>query len=428
MILLLLTFFFLGFVFHGFFSIKILKKYGWTTIVYSSFFLNIFYFLFPFISLVIFYDSNGGWSSFAYKIPAHNDNLEVVIYSYLVMLIGIISVYYGYFYSSFKSADYQYKKIKGVKSLKLINYLIFIIAVIGFYKYISGFGTLNNAIANTALIRAGAYKSIESGDTSHTFYFRFIFLAIIPFMFFLFNKEKKSIIAYLLFIISSVLVFVLYFFLSGGRQNVLDLFLIVLIFSMIKKNKIFNYKLFFLGITSFLLLPILLEFFKGDKGINKDYLNVFVNEFGFPFYSLMYSVQESYSWSLFIDFIDNLYGSVFPSSLKPEGMLGINYLNSEFLIERKAKYVPPGIFAQGYYSLGILGVILISFFTGKFFKWVDVFFQSLMNLNLNYSIFYSYLIVKSMSWIRTGLPSNYFYDFTILLLIFFMRITVKRVK
>ena len=198
---------------------------------------------------------------------------------------------------------------------------------------------------------------------------------------------------------------------------------------MLKNNnrEIINIKIVSYGALVFVGLPLLSNFFATSEfslPVSISLSNVFINEFGFPYLSLIYSIHEEYNFFFFSDFFSNIFGNFLPSSWSPD-IIRTNDLNTYFMTGIKGKFVPPGFLAQGYYSLSVLGVSLISFFSGRFFALLDSYFHSLIQWNKRTVYFYANFILSSMAWIRTGLPSNYFYSFTFIWFVFFLFVSFK---
>ncbi len=395
--------------------IQTIKRCGWSIFSYASLYLFIFFIVAPLFSL-FFLNNNQTVYKVVYFLP-DQENLELVALTLLSICLGFLFYFIGYGNRvNIKIKEVSVKKIGHIKVIHVSIGFIFLLSLFGFFMYVNGFGSLDKAIANANLVRSGFYKDINK-DTSHTFFFRFIFLALIPFLFFYFNKKYNNFIRFSVLITSLIIVFILYVFLSPGRQSIIDFFLILILVSIIKKNQILNYKIIILGSSIILILPIIESYFSSRSFDTLSYDvsigQTFINEFGFPYFSLMYSIQENYDYFLFSDFISGIFGKFLPSSWSP-GIKGSNYLNSYYMLGRDVKSIPPGLFAQGFYSLGLLGVILISYVTGRFFKYLDVIYRQIISLDSKLTFIYAFLITSSMIWIRTGLPANYFYNLTFL--------------
>lgn len=412
-----------------FILLKELRERGWSLFTYSLIYLVVFFNVLPVISL-LFIESD---DNFAYKIPDFYHNLEVVFLLFTCIILGFSAFYCGYYFTKNKTLQkesFLILKTNGrIHRKDLIIIIISFFSVIGLIMYIRGFGSIENAIANANFVRSGYYSSSDDfGDTSHTFFFRFIFISIIPLIYY-FTLRQKILFHKIIFILSIVILIILYFFLSPGRQSIIDIILIFILNTLVSKRKILNWQLIVTGILAVISLPFL-EILLNTNQLNLnqvdfDLKKTLVNEFGFPFYSLYYSIDRDYDFFFFSDFITGMYGKIFPSSFNP-GIEKTNYLNTFFMTNQQGRgYVPPGLFAQGYYSFGIIGVVLISGFTGWFFKKIDLYFRKLLQIEPKYTIFYTYFIVNSMVWIRTGLPENYFYNFTFMVFWIFIFLSFK---
>jgi len=409
--------------------LKELRKRGWSLFTYSLIYLIVFFNILPVFSFLFINDSD----KFPYIIPNFYQNLEIVFLLLTCIILGFLAFYCGYYYTKEKCLQKEsiliLKKTGGIYRKDLLIFLISVFSTFGLIMYVKGFGSLDNAIANANFVRSGYYKtSDEFDDTSHTFFFRFIFISLIPLLYF-YTLKHKTYFHKIIFALSVVNLVILYFFLSASRQSIVDIFLIFILSSLVSNKKIINWQLVFIGISALILLPFLEVFLNTNQlnftQVNSDLKKTIVVEFGFPFYSLYYSIVNHYDYFYFSDFISGIFGKILPTSLSP-GIQKTNYLNTFLMTNDLGRgYVPPGLFAQGYYSLGIIGVILISGFTGWFFKKIDLYFRKLLQIEPKYTIFYTYFIVNSMVWMRTGLPENYFYGFTFILFWIFLFLSFK---
>lgn len=403
-----------------------LKKYGWSVFSYSTIFIFLFYILAPIV--ILLFVNNNNKDLYAYNLPILYSNISLLLV-FLVIFIGIISFFKGY--ESNKNSSFYITERKLYKTNITVFMIWFILAlsVIGFLLYIKGFGSFANAVNNANLVRSGYYKELEDGDTSHTFFFRFIFLSMIPFLYSFYKGYRYSLSNKAMMMVSSTILLTTYFFLSPGRQSIIDFVLIFVLVDLINKRKVINLKIVTVGVLAFLILPTLETFFRSSEfsliKAKTSFTTLFVNEFGFPYLSLIYSIHEDFNFYLFSDFFSNIFGKILPTSWNP-GIESSNYLNTYFMYGYRDRSVPPGLLAQGYYSLSIIGVFLISFFTGRFFSFLDNFFRSLIEYNKRAVFFYVYFILGSMVWIRTGLPGNYFYSFTFIMFIIFISVSFKK--
>ncbi len=69
-----------------------------------------------------------------------------------------------------------------------------------------------------------------------------------------------------------------------------------------------------------------------------------------------------------------------PSSITPDGVVDIWDVNTELLGEVSGQY-PFGLLAQGYYDLGIIGVVIIAFVYGGLVRKIDDYFNKKSNNN-----------------------------------------------
>ena len=401
---------------------NIVKK-GWTAFSYLSVFIIIFYFIPGFLL------SFTSYFNIDINILYLNDIKDITVDLFVLLLIIISFLLYVQGVKSNKKINFLNKN-RVVKSFNKEMYLLTIISFASLMNYISGFGSIEDAFFQAKFIRSGYYlQQMHDNSTSHTFYFRFIFLALIPFFYFLYHKNISKFKALFFCIINLFTLIILYFFLADGRQNIIDFFIIIILTHIIIKNKQTDlYTIIPILITVILFIPFLSNFF-GNAAEENHFIESYLNEFGFAYLSLKSAVFFNKDYLYFSDFLYYIYGHILPTSWGDEQKTS-NYLNSMLVIGRDVKSIPPGFLAQGYYSLGLIGLMVISYLTGKLTGLLDMFFINFLKKNKWLTFIYVFFFVKMMSWIRTGLPHNFFYDFSIMILflLFIYLLKYKSIK
>jgi oligosaccharide repeat unit polymerase len=407
--------------------INILKIQGWSIFSYAYLSLIIFYSVAPllyYLGIFVF----GIKNITLFKLGEINFSVQLL--TFVLILISFIMFTFGN--KSKKTSGFNFinrATYKNVNYSYILFYFVSFISIIAFIKYIHGFGGLKNAIDMAFLVRTGVYKQLEIGDTTHTVFYRFIVLSKVAFFLFLIIKRKKLVDKIVFSIVTTVMLLQL-LFLSGSRQAILDFGLLFVFAQLIKERRIWDKRLFFIILTFFIALPFLRGFlFQSVESLqmeNNISYGSYLDEFAFPFYSLLVSISEKYPLMFFSDFISNIFGAFVPSSWN--NWIWSNELNTRLLTGYEGYYVPPGILAQGYYSLSFVGVFIITFLTGYFFKYLDDIFNELRKCNHNLIFLYSYIILFSLSWIRTGLPVNYFYHLFFIMTVIFISVSFKKIK
>ena len=409
-----------------------LKFNGWSCNSYFLIFFILFYVISP-IVYILYELLDIKYFSYFNLV---NDNIYIFFVTFIIILFSYLTYLIGYNLTRNKTYVFISEKyFLGKKIIDLFYYFLFVISSVSLVMYIYGFGGFEEAVKSAALVRSFNYIQTADGDTSHTFYFRFIFLAIIPFLIFLYKKRHNQILKFDYLVLVGIIfcLIILYIYLSPGRQRIIDFILIFVLSSLLIKNKFFEKKLGIIVLLVLFFIPfyeyITQSIFEREVNIeNISIIDTLINEFNFPFFSLIASLNFYGEFSYFNEFITHLYGTFLPSSLNPfTDIDSINYKNTYYLSGIYDKFIPPGIVAYGFYSFGFFGVFIVSFFTGVFLKVIDNFFKINIRVNRGFAFFYSLIILLTLNWIRTGLPKNFFY-YTVFVSIFLVLLFSFRYK
>lgn len=381
----------------------------WSVNTYAGISLIIFYGITPLL-FITQYMIGKTKSVYAYDFQGTSIWIEMIA----IIIIGLISytTSYSLTYTFPQKRYYLAPKTLGNKSwIYYIAMGLLLLSIISHYIYVSGFGSYHNAIAQADLVRSQYFKEINP-DSSFTFFKRFIPLSIIYLLSFRDIRSSNRIIDFLFLGVALANLLMYYFLLENSRQSLFQFVLLFFMAISIQRGK-YNLMIFVaFAIVLILFMGALDAFFTSRDAsvirMDEDPLDSFVQQFIFPYHSLQKASSPEAPTTFFYDFWDGLFGSVLPSSWG--GNNAITGYNSESLGLARGT-VPPGILAQGYYSLGISGVVLTMAFTGCFFAKIDLFFRTLNNSS---SYFYAYVILSSFTWIRTGIPKYYFYSVIIL--------------
>jgi len=393
---------------------------SWTAFKYSIAHSMIFYVLCPVLYLVF------GRSTVLKNSEYDNLNNVISLENQLVIFL-VIFIFFAAYVFAYKivvkdnSIGYKLspKYFKGVMWLKISSVLITVLALFSLVFFVYGLGGLKNAIINVALIRSGLFEDVTYVNASSTFFFRFVFWAIIPILLFLsfkkyFNyQDFKSKLIY--FYVPIILILFLYLFFAQGRQYIFDLILIFLLTYLISKKVLINWTLLSLVPLVFVMQYGIKSFFNyiaydSDADLSDFGLFYLFQEYCFPFTSIHYALNYSLDYFYFKDFYYALFGSFLPSG----DMLGNEILNfnSRIALANKGTPVsiPAGIISSGLYNYGFIGVVITAIGSGIVLGLVDKYFKKLIKGEVNLTYLYCFLITHTLVMFRTGSVRFYFYD------------------
>lgn len=380
---------------------------NWSLNLFASLFMLIFYCLIPFLSTVL-YDSSiteiGG-----YSLPKQSVSLSLECF--FVIFIGILTYTVVYTCTAKRSKELTCYNLEDLRfnelNITLIAaYAIIILSTVSCILYIQGFGSFQEAVSMAESIRSGSYAE-ENKEAGFLFFKRFIQLAYIPLLIYPLTRPKKLFYKILYIGIPCINLLILYVYLDNSRQGLLTLLLIPIFAHLIDKKKIGAGWLFIFFIGTLLISPILDSFFSTREFTNThqtSLLNTIFGELGFPFFSIQAASNYDAPINWFSELYTGIFGSFLPSTWGPQ-IDGTGYYNS-IALGMAENTIPPGLLAEGYYALRILGVILITAFTGWLFAKLDVYFTKHPH-NTNY--IYAFAILGCLTWIRTGTPHLYLY-------------------
>lgn len=379
----------------------------WSLNLFASLFMLIFYCLIPFLCTVL-YDSSiteiGG-----YTLPKQSERLSLECF--FVILIGVLTYTVAYTSTAKRGKELLYYKLEdlrfnGLNITLIAAYAIIILSTVSCILYIQGFGSLEEAVKMADVVRSGAY-SMENEGASFLFFKRFIQLSLIPLLMYPLTHPKRVFSRILYVVIPCVNLFVFYFYLDNSRQALVMMLLIPVFAHLIDIKKLKLGWLFVLLVAILLIAPLLDTFFSTREFINahqKSLLDTIFGELGFPFFSIQAASNYDAPMNWFSELYTGIFGSFLPTAWGPK-IDGTDYYNS-IALGMVENTVPPGLLAEGYYACRILGVILISAFTGWLFAKLDVYFTK-HPYSTNY--IYAFAILSCLTWIRTGTPRLYLY-------------------
>ncbi|MBD1806556.1 hypothetical protein H6F98_13980 [Microcoleus sp. FACHB-SPT15] len=389
--------------------------------------------------------------------------------SFFTTLIFILAFIGGVAYRGGlqKLVKLSIRKFNGIAVYRVASYFLSLLSLISLLVYIQEFGGFSSFIYNLDLNRAGLLSDDMVGKFA--FVGRFIDLAFIPLIYYLYKKRKTKTELIFLLLIPLVVIIVSNLFISVSKLKFIGLGLIFYFTFSIKKNKLYlTYLFLFLAIV-FLGLPILDEVFilayrvfqsegilavpfriasallSGSLGqgqyetfLKDSSTNLYlksVDYFVSGQISLQLSIERSYPLLFFRDFYTGI-SDLLPSRLNITTGLEVHRLNTSMYYDYYPEIpvltwgVPPGIIAFGMYSLSVPGVMLTAFTLGYIFRVVDLFFKSIIEIDKGFSAFYAYTIFVLGSYSVSGMPKLVIYNLIILIFLFlFFFVTFKfRIK
>ncbi len=424
-------------LFSTIYLIYLINFYKWSIQVYALIWLIIFYAAVPLILITtnLIYGFTFGIKMYPSIKNYHIEyfvNFKTLLATTLFFLFFIIGTNMKRIkLSEFDTVQVRIKNTK-ITVINLIGFVCILISIISVVIYIYGFGSIEEVIKYKKEVRSGAYLNLSSLPTWQLFFKRFITLALIPLLLFpIVNRKNLFNILLFLFLPLTTIIFS-YTVIFESRQLIIDFFLIMIIGSLIYKDKFISSKLVIVMIITALLIPLLEMLFNDIHTNNtisfRQSIDNFIGEFSFGQISLFNAINNNGNWYYFKDFWYEIFGHLLPSSLVDQTKT-IVYQNTYFFTGyHRRSIVPPGIIASGYYNLGYLGVVITGYFLGLFIKVMDVFFTNLLRTSRYYSLLYAFAIITIFSYIRTGRPGMYFYSTSMIFLFFILLAGFKKAK
>ena len=357
--------------------------------------------------------------------------------------------------SSLKLVKIYIRTFNGINLYQVAPYFLAFLSLVSLLIYIQQFGGFSSFVVNLIINRSGRLDQSLVGQ--YAFFGRFIDLAIIPIVYFLYEKRKtKRDVIFLFFMPLGVLLFS-NLFISVSKLKFISLVLLFYLTVSIRQNKLYLQFLFVIFTVVFFALPVLDEIFilaykvYDDEGFlavpfkiasailsgslgqgqyesflkdnsGNSYLKS-VQYFTFIQMSLQFSIDNSYPLLFFRDFFTGFI-RLLPSRLNIQTGVEVYQLNTSIFYGYYPDLpvltwgVPPGIIAFGIYSLSVPGVLIIAFLLGYLFRAVDLFFKSIVEIDRSFSSFYAYTLFILGVYTMNGSPKDVIYDFTFLVFLF----------
>ncbi|MBW4543438.1 MAG: hypothetical protein KME25_03160 [Symplocastrum torsivum CPER-KK1] len=431
-----------------------LKRDAWSIDVFFLSIIVVFYIFIP-INIIVFGHEIYEPAIKSYLSPASR---FVSLQSFFITLIFLVSFFVGEAFkgSVLKPINVHVRKLNRVILYKAVSYFLSLFCFVSLLIYIQQFGGFSSFAVNLIINRSGQLDQALVG--SYAFFGKFIDLAIIPLIYFLYKKRKTKISFILLCCLPLFVMLFSNLFISVSKLKFIALGLLFYFTLSLRCKRLYiSYLLLFFAFV-FIALPVLDELFIfayrvfQDEGLLAVPLRIFsaigsgslgqgqyeaflkenvanpylqgINYFTFVQMSLQLSIDNSYPLLFFRDFYTGIV-DILPSRLNIQTGIQVNQLNTALyyenypnLPELSESFVPPGIIGFAMYSLSVPGVFIVGFGLGYVFRKVDFFFKSLLEFDLSFAAFYAYAIFVLAVYPINGLPRLVLYDFVNLVFLF----------
>jgi hypothetical protein len=397
-------------------------KNGWNIEIFFIFLIILFYIFIPITMISYDYLIVEEYVVPDLKIN-YTDKKYYSFMSLFAVIIFLVFFYIGKSIAVTKEKNLYTIKTRSVKFgffnfklITMIGYFFSLLSLLSLLLYISQFGSLENAIVSSNLVRSG-YGEEVFVSTKYVFVKRFIYFSLLSVLIYFFIDKRRNILHLtFLFIIPLVVTLLSNIFLFSGKQSIIIILLLILFYFSLKNKKPYLNLFLIFSMSMIFLLPFLDYIFALKSNYyNKDFNNSFsfiefLGYFSFPQVSLQFSINNNYNYFLFNDFIYGLKGTILPFSWLEDWKTDTMLFNTKLFYGISNRgIVPPGLLAFAFYSFGILGVVFIGIISGYLTKKIDTIFKDIILTNENFIIFYAFAINLVYTAVRTGLPKFNFY-------------------
>ena len=373
----MLTFFYITYFLS---KLKKIKKFNSYMIALGMY--TIIYGILP-LMLLLFKDLKG-YEFITYNIQFDYEGMISLMYSSILSLLGFLFLIMGYeskvFFKKEKEKEKKYNKIIGLTAWTSLA-----IGILSFLLWAKAYGSINNLIKLANAVRAG-FSDIVNSFAFFKHPTRIVLFSCL-FFFTIIQEEKRMSIKKIGFYIGFFISFYFsYLFLmaSDGRLTMV-LFLISFVWIKFgnKKYKFPIKSLFRFGIVALIAL-VLLKYmdsityfikFGEWRDVPSSLVNKILEELYFIPQSIQTAILSREEQKIGFTIVDDIITGIFswvPTKFKPDGFQDVWNINT-YLTYRYDGFGqrPCSLISQGYYDLGIFGVIFLSFLLGKLFKSVD---------------------------------------------------------
>ena len=383
--ILIITNFILIFIYFSYFLLKLnkVKKINAYILVIGMF--TVIYGGLPF--LLLLFKNVEGYNFIAENIFFNYEGKLSLFYSNILSLVGFIFLIIGYenkfFFRNIKNNIYN-KKNKKIITLTAWSSLI--ISTLSFLLWTKAYGGIYNLIKIANAVRGG-FSGIDSNPLAFLKHpSRMIIFSSLLFFNLVLDEKGLSIKKIFLYIGLFISVYFSYLFLIGCDGRLSILFFLISFIWIITQNKIYKspIKLLF-GVSIIALISLIvlqhmdsithyIRFGEWVKAPNS-LLNKILRELVFITQSMQTAilsrVNNKIGFTLVNDFLNGIFAWL-PTRIKPFKIQDVWRINTLLIPMHKGPgTVPCSLVSQGYYDLGIFGVILLSFLLGSFLKFID---------------------------------------------------------
>lgn len=363
----------------------------------------------------------------------YEENLVWTFYAqYVLTVVGYLFLQFGY---RIKQKEAHECKISGGQRELLISVIYSVLSMIALYLWASGYGGIDELVANANQIRAGRLNPTNS----FTFFKHFVPVSLLAswmLFYVLVKREIHSIIKYLgaaFLLLCNVAISSIYIQANDGRMLLaVYVFLFFLIYFKhqyeTKNNSIMSIMLKF----GFVFLLVVFILFNADAILhimkNENYegvsetniLSTVSREFSFIISGSQNGMVHIFSNDSKLMIGNDLVNGLFawlPTSLKPVILEDVWDYNTRLLSTGGYGQSPTSIVAQSIYDLSLIGIFIIPFMYGIIIKKVERVLEKRKG-----NVFFETVYVVIGFYLCKGIP--YFSIYNIMINTFFVFVAV----
>ena len=322
---------------------------------------------------------------------------------------------------------------KEVSLLFLMGLFLSLLSLASMFIYASQFGGMQRAIEVADAVRSGHGDEVWISK-KYIFVYRFIPFSILAIIIYFLLEDRRGVWNWIILWVGVGVALFSRLFLFKSKQAIIELLLLYLFYLSLKNRKSYLFHFTILFIVAIFSIPALESYLDTGKFVISDVSNIvqailnMLSFFNFDQTSLEFALHKNYDFVYFKGIISGLRGYIVPMSWLSSINENTIFTNTYFFYNLREAIVPPGIVAFGIYNLGILGVIIVAFFSGYLIKKIDNFFIHLIDYEPKFTILYAYVMTKVFTWVRTGIPKFTFYDTILIVLTLILIIGYRREK
>ncbi|MYL40672.1 O-antigen polymerase [Virgibacillus salexigens] len=330
--------------------------------------VNLLFFLSFVVTPLSIYFFNLEFSSWTFIVDVESgSSFKALFY----VLVGYLSMLFGLSFSK------RWKLVKNLPSkfeenncmVEKFAHIIGVLGISFLLVFIFSVGGVEAFLSTNTLYRSGSIDPTPLAFVRNLA----LFIPISCFIFYGLSKNSKSKFfnRYQLFFIIYFVASLLLYFNRASRMGVLVFLISFFILNvMYYRKNILKYIPLIIVVFLFLVYfgkSVFNYFFVGDVSLQVSGIKFsqIIGEFSFPFYTLTHAMENSFFNGvprLFFDFLLGFF-NLLPSAILPFSVpMNATQLNTESFLNMSG--IPIDLVSLGFYSFGISGVILITFFFG----------------------------------------------------------------